>query len=277
MLVIGDEILSGHVPDRNSPWLAERLRALGVPLRSVQVVADDPADIDGALRHELARTRPRVVLTSGGIGTTPDDLTYGAIADSLGRELVTDPLLQDRIEGILDWSRAQGLDVTDVFAWHVGRMARVPADAQVLTRPGGWAAAVALDVDGGADAGGATVVILPGVPAEFRALVSDVVEPLLLVGRNPVPAIEEIEHAFPESALNETFVTLLERFPDVKLGSYPGRPMLVRLTGDAERVSAAAALVRDGIDRLASTEAGRRLQAAWAARAHGDADPEVGA
>lgn len=266
LVVIGDEILGGYVTDTNSPWLADRLREHGVPLSRVQVVPDDHGAIDEALSAELARSRPRVVFTSGGIGSTPDDLTYEAVAASLGRGLIDDPQIGERIEAALDWSREQGLAVTDEFAWHLGRMARVPAGSRLLWRDGGWAPGVTVDVDGGVDDDGASVVVLPGVPSEFRAIVGQVVEPLLLAGRNRVPSVVELEHGFPESALNTTFVEVQRRYPGVKLGSYPGSPMLVRLAGDREQVDGAAALVREALDALAASDGGARLLAAWQRR-----------
>lgn len=266
MIVVGDEILGGYVTDTNSPWLADRLRAEGVPFTRVHVVPDSVAAIDEALQAELARARPRVIVTSGGIGSTPDDLTYEAVAASLGRELVEDPVIGERIAGAIDWSRQQGLEITETFSWHLHRMARIPAGSNLLLREGGWAAGVAVDVDGGSEAGGATVVILPGVPSEFRALVEHAVEPALLRGRNVVPTVAEIEHGLPESALNPMFVELMQRWPDVKLGSYPGRPMLVRLSGEPEVVAAAEAFTRDAIDALSASSAGKRTVAAWRRR-----------
>ena len=271
LVVIGDEILGGYVTDTNSPWLADRLREHGVPLNRVHVVPDDARAIDEALSAELVRTRPRLVFTSGGIGSTPDDLTYEAIAASLGRELVEDPQIGERIQAALDWTRDQGLEVSDEFAWHLGRMARIPAGSRLLWREGGWAPGVAVDVDGGVDADGASIVVLPGVPSEFRAIVGQVVEPRLLAGRNVVPAVVELEHDFPESTLNLTFVEVQRRYPNVKLGSYPGSPMLVRLAGERAQVEGAAALVRAALDALATSDGGARLQAAWQHR-RGDAD-----
>jgi molybdopterin-biosynthesis enzyme MoeA-like protein len=137
-----------------------------------------------------------------------------------------------------------------VFIDQVLRMARIPAGSRLMAREGGWTPAVCVDVDGGADAsdgGGATVVILPGVPSEFRALLGDAVEPALLAGHNPVPHVVELTHRFPESLLNEAFLALGVRFPGVKLGSYPGRPMIVRLTGVQQDVEGAATLVRDAL------------------------------
>lgn len=266
MVVVGDEILGGYVADTNSPWLAGRLRAHGVPLSRVHVVLDELPAIDEALQAELERSRPRLIVTSGGIGSTPDDLTYEAVAASLGRDLVEDPIISSRIDRALEWTADKGVEVTDAFAWHLKRMARIPEGSRLLAADAGWAPGVAVDLDGGCDDGGATVVILPGVPREFRALVEGAVEPQLLAGRREIPAVAEIEHSLPESALNLTFEALIERFPDVKLGSYPGAPMLVRLSGDPDQVAAAERLVRDELAAFVATPGGARLAAAWTAR-----------
>lgn len=253
MLVIGDEILSGFVTDTNSPWLADRLRPLGVPLDRVHVVPDDPAAIAEALHAELARPRPRVIVTSGGIGSTPDDLTYEAVAAALDRAVVLDPTLAAAMRGIVERTRERGFTVSDAFTEHVMRMARIPEGSRLMARDGGWTPAVCVDVDGGSDAPdglGATVVVLPGVPSEFRALLGDAVEAALLAGRNPVPHVVELTHGFSESLLNETFVAMQARHPEVRLGSYPGRPMLVRLTGPEPEVEAAATFVRAALEAL---------------------------
>jgi nicotinamide-nucleotide amidase len=267
MVVVGDEILGGYVTDTNSPWLADRLRAHGVPLTRVSVVPDGMTDIAEALHAELARSRPRLIVTSGGIGSTPDDLTYDAVAAALERPLVEDPLIASRIDGALGWTASQGVEVDDAFAWHLKRMARVPEGSRLLAPEAGWVPGVAVDIDGGSDAeDGATIVVLPGVPSEFRALLERAVEPLLLAGRREPPAVTEIEHTLPESALNLTFVALLERFPDVKLGSYPGSPMLVRLSGTPAQVEAAERFVRGELASFLATPGGANLAAAWSAR-----------
>jgi len=268
MLVIGDEILGGFVTDTNSPWLADRLRGHGVPLERIHVIPDDADAIATALHAELARARPRVIVTSGGIGSTPDDITYEAVAAALGRELVEEETLAAAMRGIVARTREAGFVTSDAFAWHVLRMARIPAGSRLMAREGGWTPAVCVDVDGGADAAdgrGATVVVLPGVPSEFRALLGEAVEPALIAERNAVPHVVELMHGLPESLLNEAFIELGERLPDVKLGSYPGRPMIVRLTGTHDEAEAAATFVRAAIDALEADPAAARLPRRWTA------------
>jgi molybdenum cofactor synthesis domain-containing protein len=273
MLVIGDEILGGYVRDTNSPWLAQRLREHGVALQRIHTVPDTHEAIGEALRAELARQRPRLVVTSGGVGSTPDDLTFEAVAAALGRDVIEAPFIRDRLEQALAWQADQGIAVTDELRWHMLRMARVPAGGRLLDESS-WVPGIRVDVDGGSDhegARGASVVILPGIPSEFRRITDAVVVPGMVAGRNPVPAVTEIEHGFPESALNPCFAALERDHPGVKLGSYPGDPMLVRLTGPADEVAAAEQLVRDYVDDLGATPGGARLTAAWTARTRKDA------
>jgi molybdenum cofactor synthesis domain-containing protein len=262
LLVIGDEILGGFVTDTNSPWFADRMRLHGVSLERIHVIPDDAEAIATALHAELGRARPRLVVTSGGIGSTPDDITFEAIAAALGRPLVADPVLTVAMDGLIARTAEAGFPTDGGFADHVMRMARIPAGSRLMAREGGWTPAVCVDVEGGADAVdglGASIVILPGVPSEFRALLEHAIEPRLVVGRNIAPHIVELTHGLPESLLNLTFVAMSERFPAVKLGSYPGRPMIIRLTGPHQDVEGAAAFVQAGLDRLESDPAAARL------------------
>lgn len=262
-LVIGDEILGGFVQDTNSSWLARHLQAAGVPLDRIHTVPDDMAAIDEALQLELARGGPRLVVTSGGIGSTPDDITFEAVAASLGMDLVEDPLITSRIEGALAWQADLGMEVTDEYRWHMMRMARLPAGGRLLDEEAGWIPGIVVDVDGGCAADGTTIAILPGVPSEFRRLLAEVIGPRLVAGRNPTPAVAEIEHHLPESALNLVFERLGREHPHVKLGSYPGDPMLVRLTGTADVVADAETFVRAQLDELLASPGGAALAAAW--------------
>ena len=266
MIVIGDELLGGYVADANSPWLAETLRSYGVPFERIHVVGDDPAAIDEALSYERAKSTPRLIVTSGGIGSTPDDITYTAVAASLGRDVTRHPKMAARVEQALDWSRENGLDVDDAFAAHMFRMAEIPDGARLIFREDGWLPAVLVDVDGGCGANGVTIAILPGVPREFRAIITETVGPNLLAGVNPLPTVIEITHRLPESALNGVFSRLLTTFPDVKLGSYPAYPMIVRLTGFGTDVTKAAALVNAELETIMASPAGEKLEAAWQRR-----------
>ncbi len=271
VIVIGDEILGGFVQDTNSGWLARRLQHHGVELSRIVTIPDDLGAIDEALQAELGRARPRIVLTSGGIGSTPDDLTYQGVAASLGRDLVVDPVLAHRIDGAVSWTEEHGLEADERFVDHMMQMARIPRGAERLRDSGSFAPGIRVDVDGGVDApDGATIVVLPGVPSQFHRIVTEAVEPDLLAGRGIEETMVEITHGYPESVMNHCFDQIAERWPEVKIGSYPGAPMLVRLRGHPDEVEDARRLVEE---YLADLEAGPGVgvREAWAQRFSGGA------
>lgn len=263
IVVIGDEILEGFVRDTNSGWLAERLHQLGIMLDRVVVVPDEVAAIVETLRAELSRSRPRLVFTSGGIGTTPDDRTMAAVATYLDVELVDEPTLLRMVDGIVArlTERGHGVDASQRAA--LAKLARVPHGAQALTGPDGTAPGVHIDLDGGIDAeGGATVVILPGVPQQFRDLVGQL-EPALLVGRGTPQHVVELRHPYPESVLTPTLEVLARQMPEVRIGSYPGMECVLRVQGRPDAVSRAVAELERVIGGLDADPHMRRLASAW--------------
>lgn len=266
IVVIGDEILGGFVQDTNSHWLAGRLQTLGIPLDRVQTVPDTLEGIDEGLSLELDRPRPRLIMTSGGIGSTPDDLTMEGVAKTLGRDLEVDAEIDRRITGALAWTAAQGVTITEGHERAMRRMARVPAGAYLLTGAKGVAPGVAVDVDGGLAQGGVTIVILPGIPSELRRIFDAGIAGDLLRGFGTPQHVVELTHPYPESTLNPLFDRLVADFSDVHLGSYPGLPCIVRLKGLQPRVEAAAAAVRAYLEELEADPGSRRLRDAWASR-----------
>jgi len=167
IVVTGTEVLSGIIADRNGPWLSERLRELGVELAHIVVVADRRDDVAAALRF-LARERMDLIVTSGGLGPTADDLTVEVVADFAGRPLVLDAELEQRIAAIVA-PLAQRFPNVDRAAMARGtrKQAHVPEGATVL-EPVGTAPGVV--VPPAADDGGPTVVVLPGPPRELQPM-----------------------------------------------------------------------------------------------------------
>ena len=266
IIVIGDEILGGFVQDTNSGWLAEQLQSLGHPLDRIATVPDSFEAIDEALSLELARSRPRLILTSGGIGSTPDDVTFEAVARHLGLGLQLEPTINERISAALTWTSDQGMTVTDDHERSMRKMARVPDTAYLLPGAPGFVPGVAIDVDGGCGVdAGATIVIMPGVPGQLRRIFTDGVEPHLLAGRGRPQHVAEVRHPYPESTLNPVLDRLVVEYPDVHLGSYPGTECIIRLKGDKDRVEAAMALVVEYLKEFAKDPAAERLSQAWRA------------
>jgi nicotinamide-nucleotide amidase len=267
IVVIGDEILAGYVRDTNSGWLARRLHDLGIPLDRVVTVPDDIDAIGEAITAELARRRPRVLLTSGGIGSTPDDLTLEAVAASLGEGLRVETQIEARIDSAVERAGTAGVHLTDEHRRTLQKMALVPEHGYLLAGAEGMAPGVAVDVDGGVAAPeGATIVVLPGIPSELQRLVTEAVEPSLLSGRGQPQHVVELKHGYPESSLGPLLDRLVAEFPDVRTGSYPARECLIRLRGPTDRVEEAARLVRDYLEGLDQQPGSEQLRASWAAR-----------
>ncbi len=162
ILVTGTEVLTGRVTDRNGPWLADRLLELGVELAHITICGDRPADITAQLRF-LRSEGVNLIVTTGGLGPTADDMTVQTVAEFCGRELVLDTAMEARIAAIVQtWmARFPDIDTTSVQAAN-RKQAMVPAGAEVLD-PIGTAPGV---VVGGAPA----VVVLPGPPRELQAM-----------------------------------------------------------------------------------------------------------
>lgn len=167
IVVTGTEVLTGRVSDRNGPWLAEQLRLLGVDVGQVVVVGDRPDDLRSALALLLATND--LVLTSGGLGPTADDLTAAVVAEVQGRPPVLDPVLEREIAEIVERLSAGRGWRRDPAATAAGvrKQALVPAGAHVLA-PTGTAPGLVVPVAEGRT--GPPVVVLPGPPPELQGM-----------------------------------------------------------------------------------------------------------
>jgi competence/damage-inducible protein CinA-like protein len=168
IVVTGTEVLTGRVPDRNGPWLAEQLRQLGVDVGHVVVVGDRPEDLHAALTF-LAGTGVTLIITSGGLGPTADDLTAEVVGSFQGRPSAPDPALERRIGEIVERLMARRGWRADPEATAAGvrKQAQVPAGATVLPPVGTAPGLVVPPVEGRT---GPTVLVLPGPPGELQGM-----------------------------------------------------------------------------------------------------------
>jgi nicotinamide-nucleotide amidase len=162
ILTIGDELLRGEIVDSNKSLLSERLLGLDVQTRYHASVGDDPADMADAFRR--AATRSDLVLVSGGLGPTRDDLTTEVLAQTFERPLVLD---EAALETIRAFFRSVGREMTENNA----KQARFPEGAEVLPNPIGTAPGFRLRV------GDATFFCMPGVPRELERMMDEQVLP----------------------------------------------------------------------------------------------------
>lgn len=204
IVVTGTEVLTGRVVDRNGPWLAEQLRLLGVDVGQVVVVGDRPDDLRSALGLLLARHD--LVLTTGGLGPTADDLTAEVVAEVQGRESRLVPALEQEIGEIVErlaagrgWRRDP-----EATAAGVRKQAMVPEGASVLA-PVGTAPGLVVP---SADGAGVPVVVLPGPPPELQGMWDDALaDPHVqraLAGREELRQATVRLYGTPESELAAT-------------------------------------------------------------------------
>jgi nicotinamide-nucleotide amidase len=160
IVVTGTEVLSGIIRDENGPWLSEQLRGLGVDLADVVVVGDRPEDLRAALDFLAGMD---LIITTGGLGPTADDLTAEVVASFASRPLALDPALEERVWAIVSRLRARFRDASEEgMRAGARKQALVPEGALVL-EPVGTAPGLVVP-------GSPPVVVLPGPPGELRPM-----------------------------------------------------------------------------------------------------------
>lgn len=164
IVAIGSELLLGQIVDTNSAWMAQRLTALGVNLYFKSVVGDNP----GRMREVLSRALERadIVITSGGLGPTQDDLTREIVAEVTGRKLVQNAAMLEQVE---EHFRRRGRTMTPNNI----RQSYMPEGAIPVKNPNGTAPCFIVEEPRG------VVYSLPGVPVELKWLFENEVEPYL--------------------------------------------------------------------------------------------------
>lgn len=203
LVTVGDELLLGRTVDTNAAWLGLELAGLGVPVLRRYTVGDDAGEIQRAVAD--ARVSADLVLVTGGLGPTPDDLTRDAVAALLGLPLHVDEEVLERIRLRF---RERGLEE---LPEPNRRVAEVPEGARRLDNPVGTAPGLAMESDG------ALVVLLPGVPRELKGIFRG--ELLALIrerfGRRLQPVRTRTIHTtgIPESLLGQRVQAALPADP----------------------------------------------------------------
>ena len=191
---VGDELLFGETTDTNGSWLARGLTALGLDVLHRWVVGDVREEIQYAVRRAMESAD--VVLVTGGLGPTHDDVTRDAAAELMGRRLSMDP---DLLEALETRFRARGYESLPENA---DAMALIPSGASILANSRGAAPGLVLEGEGGA-----VCILLPGVPREMRQIFREGVAAFLLdrFGNRLRPTRHRIIHTagIPESALSQ--------------------------------------------------------------------------
>jgi nicotinamide-nucleotide amidase len=249
IVAIGDELVGGFTLDTNSHWLAERLRLLGFPVKRITAIRDRPQEIVEHVRRELVDDEVTHVFVSGGLGPTPDDRTFAALAEALGRELVVWEETRARIERRVQRMHEAGLlDSPEVTEGNL-RMARIPAGpSHVFKNKRGMAPGVMYE------ANRKRLFVLPGVPLEMKSIFTEELETQFL-SEGSAATVRELRFTFAvEARFYPLMRELEEKFPDVSVGSYPNyetKELVIRCLGaDPKRVAEVLEVIRRRSEQL---------------------------
>ncbi|HLF14641.1 MAG TPA: competence/damage-inducible protein A [Bacteroidota bacterium] len=240
IVTIGDELLIGQVVNTNAAFIAGRLSDAGVRILRIVTVGDHKMDIDRGLRE--AFTEADVVIMTGGLGPTHDDVTKRAVADFFSLPLVHDPALKGRIASLLG---SRGIAWNDAAQ----EQTMVPSGAAILPNRYGTAGGILIERTG------KMVLALPGVPYEMEQIITDSVVPLLSAKLTGTIAVHRTLRTagITESALAARLNVPASLPPGVTLAFLPslsGVRLRLDATGpsrdDAGRsITAAEALIRE--------------------------------
>ncbi len=164
ILTVGDELLIGQIINTNQAYIAERLNEAGIDVAFMTTVGDDPSAIQAAFRQ--AWDRSDVVIVTGGLGPTHDDITKDAICNFFADQLVSNAEVRRHIETLLTSRNLPWSDAAE-------SQTKVPSKARALPNPMGTAPGLLLEERG------KIFIALPGVPYEMRAIVDQSVLPFL--------------------------------------------------------------------------------------------------
>jgi molybdenum cofactor synthesis domain-containing protein len=228
ILTIGNELVSGDVPDTNASWLARRLAPLGV---DVHLMATLPDEI-GAIAEFVRSEAPRVdfLLVTGGLGGTPDDLTREALAAAFR-------VPQEEVRELAADLRARFTRNPEYAA----RWALLPRGSRPLANPLGGAPGFAIE----------NVYVLPGLPSEMEAMFASVEEEFRR--GSPIESWHRVYRTY-ESVISASLAETGERWPNVLVGSYPSfgnggfTVEVVLKSSDAVALAAASAWLDSAIE-----------------------------
>jgi len=199
IIAIGSELLAPDRTDTNSLWLTDRLNRLGIDVKLKTIVGDDDARLEEVIKDAVKRSR--VVITTGGLGPTEDDITRKVVARALGRRLTLDEKVLDEIR-----ARFQSFGVT--MPERNSRQAMVIDGAEVLPNPNGTAPGLYLEHEGCA------VALFPGPPREMHPMFENYVQARLekLAGDRRVARRVLRVAGMGESAVDEKIAPIYTQF-----------------------------------------------------------------
>lgn len=216
IICVGNELLIGKTLNTNANWLARRITSLGIRVARITIVEDDVNEISSSIKEAMRREN-RFIITIGGLGPTFDDKTLEGLAESLDCELeINDDALRmvgDSYRTYVEEGRMERAELTP----HRVKMARLPQGAKPLPNPVGTAPGVTVELQD------MTIIALPGVPSEMKAIFEESVLPILKQAAGDVTFFETSIEATSvmESELAPVIDKVMHDNPYVYIKSHP--------------------------------------------------------
>jgi len=173
IICVGNELLIGKIANTNAQWLAKRITTMGLNVNRITVVSDDTLEISTALKEAIER-KPKMIITTGGLGPTFDDKTLEGIAKAQNQPLKVNPEARKMVEQKYHQYFQEGKieEEAELTAPRI-KMATLPEKAQPLHNPIGTAPGVVTKHND------TTIIALPGVPSEMEAIFDESTQPML--------------------------------------------------------------------------------------------------
>jgi len=233
ILSVGDEVVAGQIVDSNAAWLAEQLLELGVEVLCHEAVRDVEDEIEHAIRRSAADCH--LIVVSGGLGPTEDDLTRHGVARAAGVGLILD-------EASLEHIKQRFYRYGRAMPPRNRIQAMVPEGCTVMPNAQGTAPGFITCCDN------TCVAVMPGVPREMKAMFADHLRPsieAMPVARQAVRVERLHLYGMPESSVNQTLLHLMRRDANPLVGLLVSEGVItVKLTATAQTAEAAAGLIR---------------------------------
>lgn len=208
ILSIGNEILCGNIIDTNANYIIKKLKKINLTVQHVSAVGDNEKELIAQLQE--AHQRSQIIITTGGLGPTEDDITFQSIAKAFGLELVKYPEAEEHLIKTLT-----GISI-DIAPSNL-KQTFLPEGSHCIINPYGTAPALILEKDD------RVIVALPGVPLEMKNLLSEQIIPFL---QDKFPNLKQMQSriirtsGLPESALNDRIKDFINSHLDLNIGIY---------------------------------------------------------
>ncbi len=204
---IGTELVLGQIQDTNAHWIAQQILQQGGELRRVTMLRDNFDEMHEALSDAIER-KTALILTTGGLGPTPDDMTVDVVAKLTGRKTVISE------KTVAAFRERRQMSENELLSEALMKMATVPETAEVFQNPAGWAPCIRITHKQ------STLMLMPGPPREMKAIFETHIQPLIAERYRAEICTARVYVSMFEAEVSPLMQTVMERHPNVYLKAY---------------------------------------------------------